>query len=57
MVVRACICITGSGGKTTALIQLANAYAAEMKRVLVLYHYEGTLPCRQGLSLRPILLG
>ncbi|MDC7229361.1 MAG: selenium cofactor biosynthesis protein YqeC [Sphaerochaetaceae bacterium] len=30
-----CICITGSGGKTTALIQLANAYAAEMKRVLV----------------------
>lgn len=30
-----CICITGSGGKTTALIQLSEAYAALQKRVLV----------------------
>ncbi len=30
-----CICITGSGGKTTALILLAEAYAAQQKRVLV----------------------
>lgn len=30
-----CICITGSGGKTTALIELALSYALEGKRVLV----------------------
>lgn len=30
-----CICITGSGGKTTALIALAHSYALEGKRVLV----------------------
>jgi len=30
-----CICITGSGGKTTALIALADFYAREGKKVLV----------------------
>ncbi len=30
-----CICITGGGGKTTALILLAQAYAEQNKRVLV----------------------
>ncbi|NCC90767.1 MAG: putative selenium-dependent hydroxylase accessory protein YqeC [Spirochaetia bacterium] len=30
-----CICITGSGGKTTALIALADVYAREGKKVLV----------------------
>ncbi|MGH0053505.1 MAG: selenium cofactor biosynthesis protein YqeC [Sphaerochaetaceae bacterium] len=30
-----CICITGSGGKTTALVLLAQAYAMQQKRVLV----------------------